>query len=562
MRAAGDDTPTLPEDPAALRALLLETLAKRDTLNAKLGSIAAERDALAARNEQLHHLLLKLKRRQFGRKSEQLPEEQLLFAFEEIEATLAENAAEAGKQSPTLRDQQAKRRRSGRGHLPAHLPRAEVVLAPEAAACPCCRGPLVEIGVDAAERLDVIPAQFRVLVTKRPKLACRVCPGVVLQAPAPARLVEGGMPTEATVAHVLVSRYADHLPLYRQAQILARQGIEIGREILAGWTGTAALEVVPVVRRMREILLASPRLFADETTMPVLDPGRGQTKKGFAWAIARDDRPWGGTDPPAVVFRHAPGRGAEHAKALLAGHTGILQCDGYAAYKTLATGADRVTLAFCWSHARREFIELAKGKTAPIATEALRRIAALYAIEAEVRGRPPELRRAVRQAKSRPLVEDLFTWLAAQLVRLPGGSPTAKAIRYALNHRDGLVRFLDDGRIEPGRVEDRRGGCSLPVGSSASLSPAPAVRADMAPSPVPARQTGRADFPHPAFSRPIRPSLSAGRRVAAGLGRGRVSHTGTRPGSGGTRCLVVPCGASTSAGPGGQCSLGCGHRSS
>jgi transposase len=441
MRAADDDTPTLPEDPAGLRALLLETLVKCDMLS-------AERDALAVRNEQLHHLLAKLQRRQFGRKSEQLPEDQLLFAFEEIEATLAENAADAGKQSPAPRDQRRKRRRAGRGRLPTHLPRIDQVLTPQATACPCCQGPLSEIGVDAAERLDVIPAQFRVIVTKRPKLACRACRGVVLQAPAPARLIEGGMPTEATVAHVLVARYADHLPLYRQAQILARQGIEIDRAILADWTGTAAAEIVPVVRRMHEILLASPRLFADETTLPVLDPGRGQTKKGFAWAIARDDRPWGGTDPPAVAFHYAPGRGAQHPKALLAGYRGILQCDGYAAYKTLAAANGDITLGFCWSHARREFIELAKGKTAPIATEALRRIAALYAIEAEVRGKPPELRRAVRQPKSRPLAEDLFAWLAAQLARLPGGSPTAKAIRYALNHRDGLVRFLDDGRIE------------------------------------------------------------------------------------------------------------------
>jgi transposase len=449
MLAADNDTPTLPEDPAALRVLLLETLAKVDTLSSRYVDISAERDALAEQNEHLRHLLAKLQRRQFGRKSEQLTDEQLQLAFEEIEATLAENAAEAGKQSPALRDQQKKRRRAGRGRLPAQLPRIEQVLAPEATACPCCQGPLVEIGVDAAERLDVIPAQFRVIVTKRPKLACRACPGVVLQAAAPARLIEGGMPTEATVAHVLVARYADHLPLYRQAQILARQGIEIGRAILADWTGTAAREIVPVVRRMHEILLASPRLFADETTMPVLDPGRGQTKKGFAWAIARDDRPWGGTDPPAVVFHYAPGRGAKHPKALLADYQGILQCDGYSAYKTLAAANDGITLAFCWSHVRREFVELAKGKTAPIAAETLQRIAALYAIEAEIRGEPPEIRHAVRQARSKPLVEALFTWLEAQLARLPGGSPTAQAIRYALNHRNGLIRFLDDGRIEP-----------------------------------------------------------------------------------------------------------------
>src|SRR4051812_33865304 len=192
MRAADNDTPTLPEDPAALRALLLETRALVETLS-------AERDALASQNERLQHLLLKLKRRQFGTKSERLPEEQLLFAFEEIEATLAENAAAAGKASAALREGQAKRRRASRGRLPAHLPRVEVVLAPEATACPCCGGLLVEIGTDATERLDVIPAQFRVVVTKRPKLACRTCPGVVLQAPAPARLIAGGVPTAATV---------------------------------------------------------------------------------------------------------------------------------------------------------------------------------------------------------------------------------------------------------------------------------------------------------------------------------------------------------------------------
>ena len=455
MRAADTDTPTLPEDPAALRALLLEALnkvdtliAERDVLSSRCDSVAAERDALVEQNERLRHLLLKLQRRQFGRKSERLTDEQLQFAFEEIEATLAENAAEAGKRSPTAREQQKQRRRASRGRLPAHLPEIEQVLAPEATTCPCCQGPLVEIGCDTSRRLDVIPAQFRTLVTKRPKLACRTCPGIVLQAPAPARLVEGGMPTEATVAHILVSRYADHLPLYRQSQILARQGIEISRAVLADWMGSATREIAPVVQRLHEIQQASPRLFADETTMPVLDPGRGQVKKGYAWAIARDDRPWGGADPPAVVFHYAPGRGAKHPKALLADYHGILQCDGYTAYKTLAAANEGITLAFCWSHVRREFVELAKGKTAPIATETLQRIAALYAVEAEIRGKSPEVRKAARQAKSKPLVEALFAWLEEQLARLPGGSPTAKAIRYPLNHREGLCRFLDDGRIE------------------------------------------------------------------------------------------------------------------
>jgi hypothetical protein len=250
---------------------------------------------------------------------------------------------------------------------------------------------------------------------------------------------------DATVAQVLVGRYADRLPLYRQAQMLARQGLTLGREVLADWLGTAAQEIRPVVRPLRELLLASPRLFADETALPVLDPRRGKVKKGYAWALARDDRPWGGTDPPAVVFRYAPGRGQEHAKALLQGYCGIVQCDGYAAYKALP---EDVTLAFCWAHVRRGFFDLAKGGAAPIATEALRRVAVLYAIEAEIRGRPAVERLVVHRARSRPLVADLFIWLEAQLGRLPRSSPTAEAICYALNHQTGLERFLDDGRIE------------------------------------------------------------------------------------------------------------------
>jgi transposase len=444
MRATDVETADFPDDPAALRALLAAALTRCDALE-------AERDALAERNEWLQHLLEKLRRMQFGPRSERLPEDQLQFAFEEVEAAIASTEAEAEQRSPELRVKNTARRRDGRGRLPAHLPRVEQVLMPESTACPCCRGAMVEIGCDTAERFDVIPVQFRALITKRPKFACRACPGVVVQAPAPARLIEGGMPTEAAVAQVAVARYADHVPLYRQAQALARQGIEIGREVLAGWMGAAAFAVRPVVARLREILRGSVRLFADETTMPVLDPGRGTTKKGFAWAIARDDRPWGGTDPPAVVFHYAPGRAAEHARDLLAGYTGLLQCDGYAAYKSLATpkeGGEAATLVYCWAHVRREFFDLAKKRTAPIAEEALRRIAALYVVEGTIRGKPPELRRAIRQARSRPLVTDLFAWLEEQLARLPGGSPTAGAIRYALNHSSGLEQFLEDGRAE------------------------------------------------------------------------------------------------------------------
>lgn len=268
MRPPGVDTEGLPDDPAVLRALLAEALSR-------CAALEAERTTLEAQNERLRHLLLKLKRMQFGRKSERLPAEQLELGLADLETALAKADAEAEKRDPELRKERAAKRRASRGALPAHLPRVEVVVAPGSSTCACCGTAMVEIGADTSERLDVIPAQFRVVVTRRPKLACRACEGVVVQAPAPPRLIEGGLPTEATVAHVLVCRYADHLPLYRQAQILTRQGVAVDRSTLAFWAGCGAAEVAPVVRRLKEIVLASARVFADETTVPILDPGRG-----------------------------------------------------------------------------------------------------------------------------------------------------------------------------------------------------------------------------------------------------------------------------------------------
>jgi transposase len=339
-----------------------------------------------------------------------------------------------------------------RKSLPPHLPRIEVVIEPETTSCPCCGGAMHVIGEEKSERLDVIPAQHRILVTRRPKYGCRICAGAVVQAPAPERLIRSGLPTEAMVAHVLVSKYAWHLPLYRQAQILLAQGIDIERSVLAFWVGYAAAELMPLWRRLREILLGSPRLFVDETRAPVLDPGRGRTKSGYFWSIARDDSAWcGDTGPPGVVYTYAPGRGAEHAATLLAGYRGVVQCDGYAAYKQVARrgrAGNAVVLAFCWSHWRRRFYEIAKAGSAPIAEETLRRIAELYKIEAQIRGRSAAQRRAVRQAQSKPLVADLKAWLQTQLARASAKSAIAVAIRYGLNHWEGLERFLEDGRIE------------------------------------------------------------------------------------------------------------------
>jgi transposase len=331
--------------------------------------------------------------------------------------------------------------------LPAHLPRIERVVDVESTICPCCSGALHRIGEDVSERLDIVPAQFRVIVVRRPKYACRACEEVVLQAPAPARLIEGGLPTDGTVAQVLVSKYADHLPLYRQAQILARQGVMLDRSTLADWVGRAAFLLRPVHERLLAVLKTSGKLFADETTAPVLDPGRGRTKTGQLWAYARDDRPWGGTDPPGVAYVYAPDRRAERPIAHLAGFRGVLQVDGYGGYKVLAERGE-VRLAFCWSHVRRRFYELAQAGPAPIASEALARIAALYKIEGEIRGRSAEERRAVRQARSRILVEAFEPWLREKLAIVSQKSKLADAIRYALSRWTGLSRFLDDGRVE------------------------------------------------------------------------------------------------------------------
>ena len=435
--------PQLPTDIEALQALLAAARAERD-------AAIAERDQAISQNDRLRHLLRQLQRAQFGRRSEKLDPDQLLLAIEDTEQAIAANEAAADKSDPAAAKARAEKRRSNRGALPAHLPRVDVTIEPEDTNCPCCRSPMHRIGEESSERLDVIPAQFRVIVTHRPKYACRACEEAVVQAPAPERLIKGGLPTEAMVAHVVVSKYAWHLPLYRQSQILRSQGLDIDRAVLAFWCGYAAAEVEPVYLRMRELILGSAKIAMDETTVPVLDPGRGRTKKGYFWAIARDERPWSGNDPPAVAYTYAPGRGAVHGLKLLDGYRGVVQCDGYSAYKTIANKpcGQAITLAFCWAHLRRQFYDIAKEGQAPVASEALERIAKLYLIEKTIRGQTAAARVAVRQERSKPLVLDLKSWFEHQLTRLSGKSETADAIRYALHHWDGLTRFLDDGRIE------------------------------------------------------------------------------------------------------------------
>lgn len=436
------DADTLPTDPEALRVLLL---AERAQHAEAIARIEQERDGAIGESARLRAIIQVLQRHRFGRRSEQLDPDQLALGLEDTEQALS--VAEAKEDAARPASTRSARRRVNRGSLPKSLPRIETVIDIESRSCPCCGGALHAIGEDVAQRLDVIPAQFRVLVVRRPKYACRTCPGTVVQAPAPSRLIEGGLPTERLVAHVIVGKYADHLPLYRQAQIYARQGIEIDRSTLADWVGRAAWFLRPLHQRLLEHLKTSTKLFADETTAPVLDPGRGRTKTGQLWAYARDDRPWGGTAPPAVAYVYAPDRKSDRPVQHLKGFSGVLQVDGYAGYGALAE-VGTVQLAFCWAHWRRRFYEIAQAGNAPIATEALARIAAIYAIEAEIRGREAETRHATRQQRTKRPVEELKTWLEAQLATVSRKSTIAEAIRYGLGRWDGLVRFLDDGRIE------------------------------------------------------------------------------------------------------------------
>lgn len=322
-------------------------------------------------------------------------------------------------------------RKTNRGSLPAHLERIEQTVDVDDRVCPCDGAALHQIGEDVAERLDVVPTTFRVLVTRRPRYGCRSCESAVVQAPAPPRLVEGAIPTEALIAQVLVAKYADHLPLYRQAQIYARQGIQLDRSTLADWTGRAAWYLCPLRDHILERLRRSERLFADEMAAPVLDPGRGRTKTGHLWACARDDRPWGGADPPRSPTSTLPTARASGQKRTSAASQASCRS---------------ISLAFCWARARRKFYELAENSS--VATEVLRRIAQLYVIEEEVRGSSAEQRQLVRAERSRIITDDLRHYVDARGRQVSAKSKLGEAIRYALTRWDGLTRFLDDGRID------------------------------------------------------------------------------------------------------------------
>ena len=433
---AGLATPDRDERIAALEALLAE----RDAALADARVQLHSRDLLIGT---LRAQLAKLRHMQFGHSSEKLSRQ-----IEQLELTLEELEAEAVAAAPDRAPPLAAERPAPVRALPPHLPRDEVVHEPAtgACACPSCGGVLRLLGRDADELLDVAPVSWRVLRHVRPKYSCRSCERIV-QAPAPAKAVARGKATFATLAHVVVSKFDHHLPLYRQAEMMAAQGLDLDRSTLAGWVGQAAALLDPIVSRIREEGLKAGKLHTDDTPVPVLDPGRGRTAQGRLWVYAVDDRGCGAATSPLVWYRFTADRSGLHPQRELAGFSGHLQADAYAGYhKLYQTG--RVVEVACWAHFRRGIVDEHRSQPTALTTDLLDRIGQLYAVEAGIRGKPPDVRARTRQDSSRPVVDALRGVIDEALRRLSPRSEMAKALRYGVKLWPALTRFLDDGRLE------------------------------------------------------------------------------------------------------------------
>jgi transposase len=451
--------PDLPDDVDTLKAMIVAMVREQAANETRLAVAAAEIARLQAveksaneRIADLTSILNVLQRWQHGKRSERLRlavnDEQVSFAFEEVETGLSEIQSELDR---AARDKPKRAPRPRKGFA-AHLERIEEVIEPEIPAD--CEGlEKVLIGEDRSERLDVVPPKFRVIVTRRPKYAFRGRDGV-LQALAPAHLVESGLPTERLLAYIAVSKYADGLPLYRQEAIYLRDGVEISRSLMAQWMGHLGFELQMLADYVLERIKQGERVFADETTLPTLAPGSGKTMKAWLWAYARDDRPYGGTSPPMVAYRFEDSRGADCVARHLAGFNGILQVDGYSAYTNLAKARakagnnETIRLAGCWAHLRRKFYDLHISGVSQAATDSITAMTELWRLEDEVRGQDADSRAAKRQETSSAIVASLFKLWERELGKVSGKSRTAEAIRYALTRREALERFLTDGRIE------------------------------------------------------------------------------------------------------------------
>ena len=409
-----------------------------DALPNDLHALKALVSAQRAEIERLKMMITKLRRTQFGRSSEQLDAmiDQLQLSLEELEVNQAEVR-------PIT--EQAPRTVSRRKPLPDHLPRETHVHQPDPQ-CSGCGGTLRQLGEDVSEVLEYVPARFKVIRHVRPRLVCRCCEHIT-QVPAPSRPIARGLAGPGLLAHVLVSKFVDHLPLYRQSEIYAREGVDLERSTLADWVGQSRQLLRPLINALNRHVMSGHKIHADDTPISALAPGTGKTKTARLWTYVRDDRPAGYTTPAAVWFAYSPDRKGQHPRSHLKDFSGILQADGYAGFAQLYSSGS-VQEAACWAHARRKFYDVYKDQSSPLAAEALQRIAVLYAIESEVRGQPPDLRKATRQSRARPLLEQLHVWLNQTLTQVSKKSAVGGAILYALNRWQALVRYCDDGRIE------------------------------------------------------------------------------------------------------------------
>ena len=433
---------SLPDDIESLRRLVA---AQRSELDAERAARMAAEGALLSRDlliEKLKVQIARLKRMHFGRSSEKLATEiaQLELALEELETALAE--------LPRLPASPIRQRKTPDRSLPAHLPREEIVHLPASGdcVCPACGGALRRLGEDADETLDIEPVVFKVVRHIRPKFSCRACETIV-QAPAPEKAIARGKASFRMISHVIVSKFDHHLPLYRQAEIMATQGVDINRSTLAGWTGQGAALLDPIVARIRDAVLSSSKLHTDDTPVPMLDPGSGKTKTARLWVHAMDDRAYGGATKPAVWFAFTTDRRADHPKSILKDFRGHLQADAYAGYDELYHSG-RVIEVVCWGQARRKIFDLHQTQASPVTTELLDRIGGLFAVEEKVRGQPPDVRHAARQSQSKPQLDELKARMEEIRAKLSAKSALAVAIAYALKRWPALIRYCENGRLE------------------------------------------------------------------------------------------------------------------
>src|SRR5246127_2350534 len=405
-------------------------------------------DALVARAEiaRLKFQLARYRRTEFGRSSEKLTREteQLELALETLETDQAEQLATPSPQVTAAVETVAEAQKPARRPLPEHLPREELRHSAPCT-CPSCGGALRKIDEDITETLDYVPGRFKVIRHVRAKLSCRTCDTVVA-APVPDHAIARGRAGAGLLARIVVSKYDDHLPLYRQAEIFARDGVNLETSTLSGWVGATAAALQPLVDVLAVDVLASDTLHVDDTPVPVLAPGTGKTKTGRLWTYVRDERPFAGARPPAALFFYSPARRGEHPQAHLKEFRGVIHADGYAGFNELFAGG-RIVEAACWAHVRRKFFDVHAATASPIAKEALDRIGQLYAVEKTINGSPPDRRRQERQRRSKPIAEALSTWAESTVRQLSRKSELAQAFRYMRARWTALVRCFDDGRL-------------------------------------------------------------------------------------------------------------------